>query len=56
MRTTITLEADVEELVNQAMQERGLTFKAAFLHGLVDEFLYVGFERDGRTHASIIAS
>lgn len=34
MRTTITLEPDVEELVNQAMQERGLSFKAAINLGL----------------------
>lgn len=27
MRTTITLDADVEELVKQAMRDRGLTFK-----------------------------
>lgn len=34
MRTTITLDADVEALVNQAMQERGLSFKAAINSGL----------------------
>lgn len=34
MRTTVTLDSDVEELVEQAMQERGLTFKAAINDGL----------------------
>lgn len=29
MRTTITLEPDVETLLKQAMRERGLTFKDA---------------------------
>lgn len=29
MRTTITLDPDVEVLLKQAMRERGLTFKAA---------------------------
>lgn len=29
MRTTITLEPDVEALLRRAMRERGLTFKAA---------------------------
>ncbi|MGI9023680.1 MAG: antitoxin [Acidimicrobiales bacterium] len=29
MRTTVTLESDVEELVQRAMQERGLSFKDA---------------------------
>lgn len=29
MRTTITLDADVEFFVKQAMRERGLTFKQA---------------------------
>ncbi len=29
MRTTITLDADVEALVSKAMRERGLSFKAA---------------------------
>jgi hypothetical protein len=34
MRTTITLEPDVEELVTTAMRERGLSFKAAVNLGL----------------------
>lgn len=34
MRTTVTLDADVEELVAQAMHERGLSFKAAINAGL----------------------
>ena len=29
MRTTVTLEPDVEALLKRAMQERGLSFKAA---------------------------
>lgn len=29
MRTTVTLDSDVEALVKQAMRERGLTFKQA---------------------------
>jgi hypothetical protein len=29
MRTTITLEPDVEQLINRAMRERGLSFKQA---------------------------
>lgn len=29
MRTTVTLEADVEALLRKAMRERGLTFKEA---------------------------
>lgn len=29
MRTTVTLDPDVEMLVRRAMRERGLTFKAA---------------------------
>lgn len=29
MRTTVTLDPDVERLVRQAMKERGLTFKQA---------------------------
>ena len=34
MRTTITLEPDVEALVQQAMRERGLSFKEAVNTGL----------------------
>ena len=37
MRTTITLDPDVEALVKQAMQERGLSFKEA-----VNQALRVG--------------
>lgn len=29
VRTTVTLDSDVEELVRRAMQERGLSFKGA---------------------------
>jgi hypothetical protein len=29
MRTTITLDPDVEQLVKRAMRERGISFKAA---------------------------
>ncbi|HZJ05859.1 MAG TPA: hypothetical protein VFD59_10360 [Nocardioidaceae bacterium] len=29
MRTTVTLDSDVEALVSKAMRERGLSFKAA---------------------------
>lgn len=29
MRTTVTLDTDTEQLVRQAMRERGLTFKQA---------------------------
>jgi hypothetical protein len=29
MRTTVTLDADVEALIRRAMKERGLTFKEA---------------------------
>jgi hypothetical protein len=29
MRTTVTLDADVQQLVTQAMRERGLSFKEA---------------------------
>lgn len=29
MRTTVTLDPDVEQLVRRSMRERGLTFKAA---------------------------
>ncbi len=29
LRTTVTLDSDVEELLRRAMQERGLSFKAA---------------------------
>lgn len=29
MRTTVTLDSDVEELLRRAMQEQGLSFKAA---------------------------
>jgi len=29
MRTTVTLDPDVEALINRAMRERGLTFKQA---------------------------
>ena len=29
MRTTVTLDADVEALIKQAMRERGLSFKEA---------------------------
>ena len=34
MRTTITLDPDVEELVRRAMTERGLSFKEAVNEGL----------------------
>jgi Arc/MetJ family transcription regulator len=34
MRTTITLDADVESLLRQAMRERGLSFKEAVNEGL----------------------
>jgi hypothetical protein len=34
MRTTVTLDPDVERLVRQAMDERGLTFKDAINEGL----------------------
>ncbi len=41
MRTTITLEPDVEVLVQTAMRERGLSFKDA-----VNEALRRGLRRD----------
>lgn len=34
MRTTITLEADVEALVKRLMRERGLSFKEAVNHAI----------------------
>lgn len=42
MRTTITLEPDVAELVRQLMRERGLSFKAA-----VNEAIRRGLGDDG---------
>lgn len=39
MRTTVTLEPDVEALVKRAMRERGLTFKEA-----VNEAIRAGME------------
>ncbi len=34
MRTTITLEPDVEQLVRRLMRERGMTFKQAVNHAI----------------------
>ena len=34
MRTTVTLEPDVEALVKRLMRERGLTFKQAVNHAI----------------------
>ncbi len=34
MRTTLTLEPDVEALVRQLMRERGLSFKQAVNHAI----------------------
>lgn len=34
MRTTVTLEPDVEALVKRLMQERGLSFKQAVNHAI----------------------
>ena len=42
MRTTITLDADVESLVKKAMLERGLTFKQA-----VNTAIRTGLGADG---------
>jgi hypothetical protein len=41
MRTTVTLEPDVEAFVRRAMRERGLTFKEA-----VNEAIRAGMRRD----------
>lgn len=38
MRTTITLEPDVEDLIKRAMEERGMSFKQA-----VNEAIRAGF-------------
>lgn len=44
VRTTVTLDADVEDLIRHVMDERGLTFKQA-----VNEAIRAGFasRRDG---------
>lgn len=34
MRTTVTLDPDVEAMVKQAMAERGITFKEALNHAI----------------------
>lgn len=34
LRTTVTLEPDVDALVKKLMRERGMSFKAAINHGL----------------------
>lgn len=34
MRTTVTLDPDVDQLVKQAMRERGLSFKEAVNEGI----------------------
>ena len=39
MRTTVTLDPDVEQLVKRVMRERGLTFKQA-----INEALRAGLE------------
>ena len=43
MRTTLTLDPDVEALVRQLMTDRGLSFKAA-----VNEAIRAGFRTPGR--------
>jgi hypothetical protein len=44
MRTTVTLEPDVEALIRRAMRERGLTFKQA-VNLAIREGLTAGIER-----------
>ncbi len=46
MRTTVTLDADVEALVKRAMRERGITFKEA-----VNEAIRAGTVRSVRSAA-----
>ena len=38
MRTTVTLDPDVKELIERAMRERGLTFKDAINQAVRDAF------------------
>lgn len=45
MRTTVTLEPDVESLVRKTMSERGISFKEAINAGLRD-----GLARQRRAH------
>ncbi len=48
MRTTVTLDPDVEQLVNRTMRDRGLTFKQA-----VNEAIRAGLApRRGRADAT----
>jgi hypothetical protein len=44
MRTTVTLDPDVDALVKKLMKERELTFKQA-----INEAIRMGFARDKRT-------
>lgn len=48
MRTTITLDPDVEALVTKAMRERGLSFKAAvneaLRRGLTDDVVAESYD------------
>ncbi len=52
MRTTVTLDSDVEELVRQAMQEQGLSFKgavnAAIRAGLAPSPARIPYRLEGR--------
>ena len=47
MRTTVTLDPDVETLIKRTMSERGLTFKEA-----VNEAIRAGATRPARTPAA----
>lgn len=47
MRTTVTLDADVEAFIARAMRERGLTFKQA-----VNDAIRAGMARPGGAEAS----
>ncbi len=46
MRTTVTLDPDVKELVERAMRERGLTFKDAINQAVRDARLAAELEDD----------
>ena len=49
MRTTVTLDQDVEALIRSAMKERGLSFKAA-----VNSGLRAGLSRNRRLKQSFV--
>lgn len=59
VRTTVTLDSDVEDLIRRAMQEQGLSFKgavnAAIRAGLATDHLRRPYRLEGRHlgHAAV---